>query len=91
MSNKILFLGKYDDNLFSLEEKVVNISKEPLDPEIKNSKPNFIRCPVEEFNFEVWIIVGNVKPTKLFKNLINEAKIIILTFNLVKRDNMFFK
>ena len=90
MSNKILFLGKYDDNLFSLEEKVVNISKEPLDPEIKNSKPNFIRYPVEEFNFEVWIIVGNVKPTKLFKNLINEAKIIILTFNLVKKETICF-
>ena len=70
---------------------MVNISKEPLDPEIKNSKPNFIRYPVEEFNFEVWIIVGNVKPTKLFKNLINEAKIIILTFIYTYEIDILYK
>lgn len=93
MENSIIFLGKFDNDLLSLEESVINICKKSKhdskyihiiknDEDIKTITPDVKKYTINEHKFDVWAIIGDVKPTLLLKNLIASTKIILFVFNL---------
>ena len=86
MDKSIVFLGKYDDDLCSLEGKVVNNKIEYK----KNQQPKVIKQPIKGTDFEAYLLVGNVKPSLQLKNVIPKAKIIFFTFNLSRPETLVF-
>lgn len=90
----ILFLGKYDKNMHSLEEKILNIQKNPSPNQTYNleynefAEPDVKKCPIN--NCDVWIILGNVKPTLLLKQLISQTNILLFVFNFSNFDTLAF-
>lgn len=81
MTNQILFLGRYDEDLRILEQKVVNLLNSNQENLQIGDFPDVVNTKINKYNYSVWVILGDVKPTLLLKNLISEASIIILCFN----------
>ena len=89
MIYSIIFIGKYDENLRSLEEDAINMqenSNKNADRirrfKIETSDiPDVKRYRIENFGCDVWTIIGDVKPTLLLKELLFEANLIIFYFD----------
>ena len=86
----ILFLGKYDDDLLSLEEQLIDIKCSKKQTINVESFPDVIKYTNNIFQFNVYAIVGDVKPSLLLKKLISQVNIIIFTFNINKKDTLEF-
>ena len=89
MNESILFLGKFDENLLLLEEQVLSLQKNQNLNQIKKSDiPDVIKYKINGYQSDAWVIIGDVKPTLLLKDLISKTKIIIFVFNLKDSESL---
>ena len=88
----ILFLGKFNDELQSLEKRVINLggnSDEDDDDDDKifnKNHSNIHRHRIKGYKCYAFILVDDIKPKSL-TNLIRKVDIILFTFNL--NENLF--
>ncbi|KAK8848325.1 hypothetical protein M9Y10_019388 [Tritrichomonas musculus] len=92
MPKTLLFLGKFDHDMLSLEQKVIDISEKanPKLNSIKINSPDIIKYQISQYRCDVWVTLGNVKPTFLLKNIISKSNIILFVFNSTKPETLTF-
>lgn len=95
MIYSIIFIGKYDKNLHSLEEDAINIHEnsnknaDRITLELQNI-PDVKRYRIEQYACDIWTIIGNVKPTILLKGLLFKANLIIYYLDISQPDSFNF-
>ena len=81
--NYLIFLGKYNEDFCSIEERIINMGLKSIKYPIKystNSEPDFVNYPIEGYEFKAWTFTGNVTPLLNIRPLIVKVKIIIFIF-----------
>lgn len=93
----IICLGKFDDTILSVENQIINLSKNNSKPpkykltyDDDSKPPDVVKYSNEDYKCDVWTILGDVKPTLLLKNLLSEANLIIYIFNLSEPGKLAF-
>lgn len=92
MKNTIIFIGKFDEELFFLEKKIINLQNDSqfnitLD---SSSTPCFAELPIIGYNYYANIIIGNINQIRFIENLILNSKIILFVFNFTKPETLEF-
>ena len=90
-AKSIIFIGKFDEPMLSLELKTLKINpnfNQRLGESI--SMPDVVKYQIEGYECDVWLFLGDVKPTLLLKNLISETDIILFVFNIENEESLSF-
>lgn len=95
MASSIIFIGKYDEELLKLEQKVIDFDngteKKNLEKQIiDNPTPDVVKYKINGYDCYAWIILGDVKPTILLKKLLSNIEIIFFCFNLSEENSLAF-
>ncbi|KAK8885614.1 hypothetical protein M9Y10_041064 [Tritrichomonas musculus] len=92
MKNTIIFIGKFDEELFFLEKKIINLQNDSqfnitLD---SSSTSCFAELPIIGYDYYANIIIGNINQIRFIENLILNSKIILFVFNFTKPETLEF-
>ena len=72
MKKSIIILGKINENFITIEENVISLGQKTtfrFDKKII-MEPNVLKFHVDEYNFDVWTLTGDVRPNKSMKSLV---------------------